>query len=247
MVTRQIQSPWDKRRSLPASKNALDPDKENAAVQRRELIPSLEQQLRHQLARELHDGPVQALSNMTMQLMVMQRQLAADPHNVELELSDLVGRMQDAVREMRTMMYELRPLALEREGLIPALRQFTDHLRGRHTLTIRLDVPDDELDLPLATQTNIFYIVQEAAQNALKHAHARHLRIALAVVGEMVQVFVSDDGRGFEMEQVQDNYAGRKSLGLVNLYERADLIRGKLSMYSNPGEGTTVHLSVPLV
>lgn len=249
MVTRPAHSPWEHKIPLSTNLGALDPisGREPGA---HELAPrnaaQLEQQLRQQLARELHDGPVQTLSNVTMQLMALQKQMVADPRAAQKELSSVVGSMQRAVNEMRAVMFGLRPLVLEREGLIPALREFAAHLRERHTLEVQLEVPFAPLILAPAIQTNVYYIIQEAAQNTVKHANAAHLRIALSLLGDELQVFVSDDGRGFDLNQVQDNYTNRQSLGLLNLAERAQLIHGQLTLYSNIGQGTTVHLSVPV-
>jgi signal transduction histidine kinase len=249
MVTRPAHSPWEHKIPLSTNFGSLDPIS-GREPGTRELAPrnvaQLEQQLRQQLARELHDGPVQTLSNVTMQLMVMQKQMVADPRAAQKEMSSVVASMQRAVKEMRAVMFELRPLVLEREGLIPALREFASHLRERHPLDVQLDIPYALLTLAPAIQTNVYYIIQEAAQNTVKHARANHLRIALSLLGDELQVFVSDDGQGFDLSQVQDGYSERKSLGLLNLSERAQLIHGQLTLYSNIGQGTTVHLSVPV-
>lgn len=249
MVTRPISFVWDN--PFPLSSNAISLD----PISAREMqtpegsprnSPLLEQQLRQQLARELHDGPVQTLSNVTLQLMALQKQIMADPGGAQKELSSVVAFMQRAVKEMRGIMFELRPLALEREGLVAALREFVSYVSERHPLEIVLEAPPTALLLSPVLKTNIFYIVQEAVQNSVKHAQAKHVRIALTLVGEELQVFVSDDGKGFDLHQVHDGYSTRKSLGLLNLSERAQLIQGELTLYSNIGQGTTVHLSVPL-
>lgn len=246
MVTRPFHSPWEQK--LPLT-TALDPrfghepGGQDISLFR---APLLEQQLRQQLARELHDGPVQTLSNVTMQLMVLQKQIIADPAGAQRELSAVVASMQRAVKEMRGVMFELRPLSLEQDGLIPALRDFVAHLRERCTLEVKLEVPQAPLLLDAAVKTNLFYIVQEAVQNTIKHARASHLRIALTTVGDELQVFISDDGRGFALDLVEEGYSQQKSLGLRNLAERAQLIGGQLTLYSNLGQGTTVHLSVPI-
>lgn len=249
MVTRPVHSARDAK--FPLSSNSTSTDtlagREAPAYEMPPRnAPLLEQQLRQQLARELHDGPIQTLSNVTMQLMVLQKQIVADPSGAQKELSLVVAAMQRAVNEMRGVMFQLRPLALEREGLVAALREFVSHIRERHPLDITLQVPETQLVLSAALKTNIFYIIQEAVQNTVKHARATHLRIALTVVADELQVFISDDGKGFDLNQVQDGYSTRKSLGLMNLSERAQWIQGDLTLYSNIGQGTTVHLSVPL-
>lgn len=249
MVTRPTLSARDN--PLPLSSHSISADPLSAReLHAQELSPRsarlLEQQLRQKVARELHDGPVQILSNVTMQLMGLQKQIMADPGGAQKELSLVIANMQRAVKEMRAVMFELRPLALEREGLVPALREFVSYVREQQPLEIVLKAPETQLLLSDILKTNIFYIVQEAVQNTIKHAHATHLRIALSLVGDELQVFISDDGNGFDLNQVQDGYSTRKSLGLMNLSERAQLIQGDLTLYSNVGQGTTVHLSVPL-
>lgn len=249
MVTRPVYSPWEHK--LPFSNNiaTLDPisGRESSVpgvISR--TAPLLEQQLRQQLARELHDGPVQTLSNVTMQLMVLQKQIVSDPASAQKELSAVIASMQRAVKEMRGVMFELRPLSLEGDDLVPALREFVAHIRERHTIDIQLQVPELPLTLKPALKTNIFYIIQEAVQNTIKHAQASHLRVALTIVGDELQVFISDDGQGFALDVVEEGYNRRQSLGLRNLAERAQLIGGQLTLYSNVGQGTSVHLRVPV-
>jgi signal transduction histidine kinase len=206
----------------------------------------MEQRLRQQLARELHDGPVQLVSNATMNLMVLQKQLERDPKAAQHELTTAIATMQHALQQMRALMFELRPMVLENEGLGRALEELSSHLRKTTSLKIELDLHAGEHLFSSAVETNIYYIIQEAVQNTLKHARATRLQIRMNTFDEALHVSIRDDGRGFDLEHVRREYKTRKSLGLVNLYERAEMIDGHIAIDSLPGHGTTVRLTVPL-
>lgn len=206
----------------------------------------LEQRLRQQLARDLHDGPVQLVSNATMNLLALQKHLARDPERARAELTETIAMMQRAIQEMRGMMYELRPMVLESEGLIPAIQDLAAHLCKTTALQVDLDLQVPRLDLTTAYETNIYYIVQEAIQNIHKHARAQRVLIRFQCFDNVLHVTIRDDGAGFDLEHIRGEYEKRKSLGLINLYERAQLIHGHLAIDALQGRGTTIRLTVPL-
>ncbi len=208
--------------------------------------PLLEQRLRQQLARELHDGPVQLVSNAAMNLMVAQKHFARDPENAQTELANAVTTLQRAIQEMRSMLFELRPMVLETEGLVAAVQQLAAHLRQTTTLEIDLEFDAPVLDLTPAYETNIYYIVQEAIQNIVKHAGAKRVQIRLNCFDDALHISIHDDGNGFDLQHIRNSYKNRTSLGLVNLYERAELIGGHLGIDALQGRGTTIRLTVPL-
>ncbi len=208
--------------------------------------PLFEQRLRQQLARELHDGPVQGVSNLAMSLAYLQKLIERNPQQAQRELAGIIGTIQSVVKEMRGMLFELRPLVLEREGLVTALREWIEQLREMTTLNIELDAPARTLTLAPEVETNTFYIIQEALQNVIKHARAQSVQIELNCIGNELHVLMRDDGQGFDVGRTQNTYTKRKSLGLVNLTERAQLIQGKISIQSTIGQGTLIHLIVPL-
>lgn len=211
-----------------------------------ELPTLLEQRLRQQLARELHDGPVQLVSNAAMNLMVVERHMEREPAHAHAELVNTVATLQRAIQEMRSMLFELRPMVLESEGLIAAIRQLATHLRQTTSLEVELDLQVGYLDLAPGDETNIYYIVQEAIQNIHKHARAKRVQIRMNVFEESLHVTIRDDGSGFDLERIRGEYEKRKSLGLINLYERAQLIRGHLTIDALQGRGTTIRLTIPL-
>jgi signal transduction histidine kinase len=211
----------------------------------RSKLLSKEEEVRHQLARDLHDGPAQALAAITMNVEFIKRLLDRDPQRVVAELDKLGGLAKRTTHEVRTMLFELRPLALETQGLDTTLRQYLERFQGSPT-NIALESNEISVSLDTKTEGTLFNIIQEAINNALKYAKAEHVWVRLKQTPAALEVTVQDDGRGFDLQKVLDSYEKRGSFGLLNIEERAKLIGGTSEMMSAPGEGTTVRVTVPL-
>jgi signal transduction histidine kinase len=211
----------------------------------RSKLLSKEEEVRHQLARDLHDGPAQALAAITMNVEFIKRLLERDPLRVIAELDKLGSLAKRTTHEVRTMLFELRPLALETQGLDTTLRQYLERFQGSPT-TIVMESNEISVSLDTKTEGTLFNIIQEAINNALKYAKAEHIWVRLKQTPTALEVTVQDDGRGFDLQKVLDSYEKRGSFGLLNIEERAKLIGGTSEMMSAPGEGTTVRVTVPL-
>jgi len=146
------------------------------------------------------------------------------------------------------MLFTLRPLILETQGLKAALEQYLKKLRETDTISFHLEAsPRVEKALDQEAQGVIFYIIEEAIGNARKHSQADNLWVRLYFPSSDVFVAeVEDDGKGFNVEAVQVSYDQRGSLGLINMHERAEMVNGQFNMSSAPGEGTKITLTVPL-
>ncbi|KAB8143081.1 GAF domain-containing sensor histidine kinase [Chloroflexia bacterium SDU3-3] len=212
--------------------------------ERNKLI-SKEEDVRHQLARDLHDGPAQALAAITMNLEFIKRLLERDPSRVEPELDKLAALAKRTTHDVRTLLFELRPLVLEKQGLDNTLRQYVERFQGNATQVI-LEADKITADLDSKAESTLFNIVQESVNNALKHAKAKHIWVRLKQSNNRLEATVQDDGLGFELKKVLASYEQRGSFGLLNIEERAKLIGGAAELYSAPGEGTTVKIIVPL-
>ena len=145
------------------------------------------------------------------------------------------------------MLFTLRPLILESQGLRAALSQYVEKLTETDSIQYHLEA-DQEVDKRLErnAQGVIFYIIEEAIGNARKHAQANNLWIRLHIKNGTFIAEVEDDGNGFDVESVQVRYDERGSLGMINMYERAELVNGRLSINSAPGKGTRITLTAPL-
>jgi len=214
----------------------------------RSKLISKEEVVRHQLARDLHDGPAQAVAAITMNVEFIKRLLERDPRRVLEELDKLSGLAKRTTYEIRTMLFELRPLVLETQGLKVTLEQYLERFQGNSAgVAILLDA-DGAASVQLETKTEgtLFNIIQEAMNNALKHAKAKTVWVRLRREGRNLIAVVQDDGIGFDMQAVMRTYEKRGSFGLLNIDERARLVGGNAEIQSVPGNGTTVTIIVPI-
>lgn len=212
----------------------------------RDRIMVLEEDVRKELALDLHDGPVQLLSAIIMQLQFAQEAMKRAPEELETELEDAEKLASKALRQLRNMLFDLRPVVLEREGLIPAVRAYAELMSREHGVAIHLDVAEPGEQLPKRMEQSIFSIVQEAVTNIRKHAQADNIWISITPQEGRLLATVRDDGRGFDLAQVEKSYGRRGSLGLLHIRERAEILGAKLTIDSAIGEGTTITLAVPL-
>jgi signal transduction histidine kinase len=144
------------------------------------------------------------------------------------------------------MLFNLRPVLLESQGLAPALKSYVDRQRENKDLEVLLDIDAFESRLDSKAEGAIFSIVQEAVGNIRKHAEAKHVWITARQQNRMMSIIIQDDGCGFDVQQVEAAYATRGSMGLLNMRERAEIAHAKLTIESAPGKGTKVSLRAPL-
>lgn len=193
------------------------------------------------LARELHDAVSQTLFSIVFTARSAATLLERDPEAARAQVAELQQLAQDAQREMRSLIFQLRPANIEQEGLVSTLTKHVDVLRRVYAAEIELAV-DGETRLTPHAEKEVLRIAQEALSNALKHSAAAHVWIRLSMDGDRVSLEVQDDGKGFD-PQVP---GGRARLGLTSMRERAHLLGGVLAIDSAPGRGTTVSVEVPL-
>jgi signal transduction histidine kinase len=212
----------------------------------RDRLLSAEVDERKRLARNLHDGPTQVVAAVIMRLQFVRKLLEREPDKVDDELVQVGALAEQAMRQLRTMLFELRPVVLETEGLIPALEAYARRLTETERFEVRLDVQEGVPRLRQETEGGVFAVVQEAIGNAKKYAKAQNMWIEIRVLGEQLQVVVRDDGTGFEVDRMLPLAEARGSLGMIHMRESAALLKGTLALHSTPGEGATVTLTIPL-
>ncbi|TFZ07838.1 PAS domain-containing sensor histidine kinase [Ramlibacter humi] len=202
---------------------------------------SVREQEKTRIARELHDELAQSLTALKMDTIWLRDHLRDDPDGASAKLDEMLAMLDASVAATRRIAADLRPLVLDDLGLGPALEWLVQNFGQRHGVAASLEMEED-LDLPEPYATGVFRIVQESLANVAKHAYASHVRVRVArEAGELV-LEVQDDGAGF------DPASPRKpqSLGLVGLRERAQLMRGHVSVHSAPGQGTRVEARIPV-
>ena len=213
---------------------------ENARLHERSRELSILEE-RNRLARELHDSVTQQLFAVTLAAQSAAELLARGDGAAATEVERVQALARGAMDELRSVVFELRPVALEAEGLASALRKHVEVLRrvAGTPIELRIAAPP-ALGAPAAGQ--VFRIAQEALQNALRHADADAIRVVLEDGGGTLVLVVADDGRGFDPAAL--DVRGRR-LGLTSMEERAAELGARLTVDARPGAGTTVRLEVP--
>jgi signal transduction histidine kinase len=215
--------------------------------QEKERIAEIQEDARRKLARDLHDGPTQSIGAIAMRVNFARRLVQRDPDKAGEELFKIEELARRTTKEIRQMLFTLRPLVLESDGLVEALRQLAEKMLENHDQNVIVEAKDDAVkDMELGKQGVIFFIVEEAVSNARKHARAKHIWVRLKRRGDILQLGIEDDGVGFDVESVQSNYEQRGSLGMINLYERTELVNGILKIDSKPGHGTRISVTIPM-
>ncbi len=212
----------------------------------RDRLISAQEEIRHELARNLHDGTVQRLASLAMGLEHIKRLLQLKPEEVTAEIDSLHAMALKASEEARVLLFELRPVILETQGLVPALEAYLRQLPRHEDLVYHLRIQGFDRRLRNQVEGTIFSIIQEAVNNARKHARAQNIWLELGQEGKELAVTVEDDGRGFDLEATERDYDRHSHLGLLHMRERAKLIEGQLSILSTLGRGTKVILRVPI-
>ncbi len=217
--------------------------------QERDRLLTKEEEVRHAIARDLHDGPTQSIAAIAMNIEFIKRLLTAMPERVSSELDTLAELVNKTSYDIRTLLFELRPLGLETQGLLVTLQQYVARWRdfSGSGIQLRLEAPATIPPLSHEIEAATFMIVQEAVNNARKYAEAPEITIYLYAEEDYLIVSVRDRGQGFDVAHVEASRTVRNNLGLLNMRERARLIGADFRIRSEIGVGTTVELRVPLM
>lgn len=196
---------------------------------------------RNRLARDLHDSVTQALYSQTLYAEAAVRQLdAGKVDRASDHLQQLRHTAQQALREMRLLIFELRPPALETEGLVAALQARLEAVEGRTGIETAVTAPD-HLHLTPEAETGLYWISQEALNNALKHAQASQISVTLTQNEAATRLQIADDGVGWETTAA----SAKGKLGLRGMQERAAQLGWQITVDSAPNRGTTIQVEVP--
>jgi signal transduction histidine kinase len=219
-------------------------------VEEKERMVEIHEEARKKLARDLHDGPTQSVAAMAMRLNITRRMLAKDLKGATDEIVKLEELAHRTTKEIRHMLFTLRPLILESQGLAAALQSMSDKMMETYNQRVTVDVDERVTNqLEMGKQGVIFYIIEEAVNNARKHAAAPVIAVSLRQVETGIALLeIADNGVGFDVKSITEAYDKRSSssLGMVNLRERSELVNGLLQIDSAPGKGTKVLVYIPL-
>ena len=229
--------------------SGIDPssDSDDVSVEvAQRVLGSLEAE-RERLYRDVHDGPAQVLANAIFEVEYLERIAERAPAEVRqtlrTELANLKGQFRGSLDSVRGMIYDLRPPELTELGLAEAMRNYASEWETRCGIKVATELDLRDTGLSPMAELAVYRVMQEGLQNVHKHAHASAVGIAWSRANESWVLHVTDDGMGFDLVKAARH---KKSVGLLSMRERAELIGGSLQIQSTPGKGTAVTLLLPV-
>lgn len=201
---------------------------------------------RKRIAREIHDGPAQMLANLVLRTEIVERMLVKQEFRlVQDEVIDLKGQVRYSLEEMRKVIFNLRPMALDDLGLIPTLRKYVHDFEDKTKLRTTFETRGKEHRLSSAMEAAVYRLVQEALSNAAKHAYPSFVLVEITYQAQLIKIVVKDNGLGFNVQKLKSQQSNRESFGLVGMRERVELLEGRMEIESAENQGTTIVIHIP--
>ena len=201
---------------------------------------------RQHLARRMHDGPAQSLTNLILQAEICERLFDRDPVRARTELTSLKESVNATFQKVREFIFDLRPMMLDDLGLNATLKRYVQDFQPKSGLDCNLTATGREQRLPMHTEVTVFRVIQGLLTNVHQHANATHVNIILDLTSDTLNASVEDDGCGFDMAQAMANAPQRKALGIITMMDQVKMLGGEIHFDSTPGRGTMVHLHLPI-
>ncbi|MER1984443.1 MAG: sensor histidine kinase [Solibacillus sp.] len=205
-------------------------------------IIAAQEEERKRLSREIHDGPAQMMANVLMRTNLIDRTYREKGVEAAVkEIADFKGTVRNALSEVRRIIYDLRPMALDDLGIVPTLKKYTaTMMEYNEGVNIEFQSYSTEQRIPSEYEVSIFRLVQECITNALKHGKPTEISVKIEWLRNDINIVVKDNGIGFDINNVSD-----KSFGIVGMRERIELLKGTIDIISTPGNGTVVMFKIP--
>ncbi|MFZ7101894.1 MAG: sensor histidine kinase [Peptococcaceae bacterium] len=200
---------------------------------------------RRRVAREIHDGPAQSMANIVLRAEFCERLIDKDIVLAKKEIHQLKDLVRSSLKDVRKIIYDLRPMALDDLGLIPALNRYIEEFIERFDIKVNFLPAENNGRLPNTLEVAIFRVVQEALQNIQKHSEANSVTINFNMSGTAVSLVVSDNGRGFKVTKVFADKK-REGYGLLGMKERVELLNGEFNITSELRKGTSISILIPI-
>ncbi|ADC49202.1 two-component sensor histidine kinase involved in degradative enzyme [Alkalihalophilus pseudofirmus OF4] len=205
-------------------------------------IIEAQEEERKKLSREIHDGPAQMMANVLLRSELIER-IYHDRGIEEAlnEIRDLRKMVKSSLAEVRRIIYDLRPMALDDLGLIPTLKKYLANFEERNGIAVRFQHLGRDQRIPEEYEVALFRLIQEGVQNAYKHANPTEIQVKIEIKPTKVIMIIKDDGVGFDTSKLKEG-----SFGLMGMRERVNMLKGELQIQSKIDIGTLISIAVPL-
>lgn len=209
-------------------------------------IIKAQEEERQRVAREIHDGPAQLMSNVVLKAEICERMIDVDLNKARDELRNLKKVVRDSLQDVRKIIYNLRPMSLDDLGLVPTLQRYVLTFQEESGIAVSFQTRGVNTEIKPVISLTVFRIVQEALNNVTKHSKASNISINLEFLNNELKLNIYDDGIGFDTEKLRVRSEDISSgFGLVSMNERIELLSGEMNIDSEPGRGTRLNIMIP--
>lgn len=230
---------------------SIDQDLESSEEGESDVVPTVvrvieaQERERKRMARQMHDGPAQSLTNLVLQAEICERLFDRDSERARAELANLKAAVGTTFQRVKSFISNLRPMMLDDLGLLPTLRRYVEDFRDTHEISVSLNITGRERRIASYKEVTIFRVVQELLNNAREFSQATSIQVTVDMGDDRAFVTVEDNGSGFDASELMSG-ATAEELGLNMLRERVEMLQGRFQVESNPGRGTRVIMEIPL-
>jgi two-component system, NarL family, sensor histidine kinase DegS len=207
-------------------------------------IIEAQEEERKRVSREIHDGPAQLMANVLIRSELLEKiYVEKGTDAARAEIKDLRVMVRDSLKEVRRIIYDLRPMALDDLGLVPTLDKYLRNVKERSGKTVELHaLGQSRRRFPTKMEIAIFRLIQESVSNAVKHSDANLIEVKLEFTQKFISLYIRDDGKGFDTSKP----AKSNSFGMMGMRERVELLEGTLKVKSRLNYGTSVYIQIPI-
>lgn len=206
-------------------------------------IIEAQEEERKRVSREIHDGPAQLMANVLIRSELLEKiYVEKGTDAARAEIKDLRVMVRDSLKEVRRIIYDLRPMALDDLGLVPTLDKYLRNVKERSGKTVELHALGQSRRFPTKMEIAIFRLIQESVSNAVKHSDANLIEVKLEFTQKFISLYIRDDGKGFDTSKP----AKSNSFGMMGMRERVELLEGTLKVKSRLNYGTSVYIQIPI-
>jgi len=201
---------------------------------------------RQRLARQMHDGPAQSLTNLILQAEICERLFSSDIEQARSELIALKSSVNETFQKVREFIFDLRPMMLDDLGLVPTLRRYLHDFGDKHNLAINLQLVGEERRQAAHVEVTIFRVIQGLLANIHEHARATNVQVSLDLQSDSIITRVEDDGAGFNVQEALETASQNRRIGLASMQEQVEMLGGQIQIESETGQGTRTTIVIPI-
>ncbi|MTI48580.1 sensor histidine kinase [Sporosalibacterium faouarense] len=210
-------------------------------------IIEAQEEERQRVARDIHDGPAQSLANLALNAELCEKLLSIDVNRAKEELRKLKQIVRSNLKDVRKIIYDLRPMSLDDLGLVPTVQRYVSVFSEETGINSDLQLSNDKEEINQYVEIAAFRIIQESLNNIRKHSKAKYIKVKIETNQENLNLYIEDDGIGFDMDKVSEaNSSPSGGFGLIGIKERAELLGGTIDIESSVNNGTKINVKIPL-